>query len=218
MIKKMTFLLLTAMLLSCSNPLNKKYSEATLDQDSKELRESNKLTGEELELLGIWMVRAKLSGKSLEGKTYNDILSDAKNYKLEQEKLKAEAEKIEAEKAKKMNDAVTVSIIGKSFDEGEWDSSNIIKYAIKNKSPKTIDAIKFNFKIFDKLDDKIGDGYEMSITDDKIAPNQVYTNEAYYDYNQFMDMDIKIKNSNFKDLKFVIKVEKVVYTDGSTLE
>ncbi|MEG0188600.1 MAG: hypothetical protein RR668_08065, partial [Algoriella sp.] len=128
MIKKMTFLLLTAMLLSCSNPLNKKYSEATLDQDSKELRESNKLTGEELELLGIWMVRAKLSGKSLEGKTYNDILSDAKNYKLEQEKLKAEAEKIEAEKAKKMNDAVTVSIIGKSFDEGEWDSSNIIKY------------------------------------------------------------------------------------------
>ena len=73
MIKKITFLLLTAMLLSCSNPLDKKYSEATLEQDTKELRESNKLTGEELELLGIWMVKSKLVGKSLEGKTYNDI-------------------------------------------------------------------------------------------------------------------------------------------------
>ncbi|WP_333661092.1 FxLYD domain-containing protein [Chishuiella changwenlii] len=218
MIKKITLFIFTAILVSCSNPLNNKYSETNLEKDAKEIKESKKLSDDELQLLAGWIVKAKLTGESLDDKTYNDILTEAKNYKAEQEKLKIEAEKLEAEKVKKMNDALTVSITGKGFDEGEWNSSNVIKYAIKNKTNKTIDALKVSFKIYDKLGDEIGDGYQMSITDDKIAPNQVYSNESYYDYNQFMDTDIKIRNSKFEDLKFVIKVIKVVYTDGSVLE
>ena len=218
MIKKFTLFLFSIMLFSCSNPMNKKYSEATLEKDAKEIKDSKKLTDDELQLLAGWIVKAKLTGESLEDKSYQDILKEAKDYKIEQDKLKAEAEKLEAEKAKKMSDALSVSITGKGFDEGEWDSSNVIKYAVKNKTNKTIDALKFSFKVYDKLGDEIGDGYQMSITDDKIAPNQVYSNEAYYDYNQFMDRDIKIRNSKFEDLKFVIKVIKVVYTDGSVLE
>ncbi|MDM1042148.1 MULTISPECIES: hypothetical protein [Empedobacter] len=218
MIKKITFFLFVALLVSCSNPLDKKYSETTLEQDAKAIKESKKLSDEDLQLLAGWIVKAKLTGESLESKTYDDILNEAKNYKLEQEKLKIEAEKAEAEKAKKMTDAITVSITGKGFIEADFQSYNTYKYAIKNKSSKTIDAVKFNFTILNKLGDEIGDGYELSLTDDKIAPNQVYINEAFFDYNQFMDQDIKIKNSKFEDLKFVIKVVKIVYTDGTTLE
>lgn len=218
MIKKITLFLFTVALISCSNPLDKKYSEATLKQDAKELKESNKVSDEDLQLLAGWILKSKLSGESLDDKSYNDILKEAKAYKDDQEKLKLEAEKAEAEKAKKMSDALTVSITGKSFYKGDWDSSNVLKYAVKNKSDKTIDALKFSFNIFDKLGDEVGEGFQMSLTNDKIAPNQVYSNEAYYDYNQFMDQDIKIKNSKFEDLKFVIKIEKVVYTDGTILE
>lgn len=218
MIKKITFLLLTAMLISCSNPLDKKYSEATLEQDAKELKESKKVSEEDYQLMAGWILKAKLTGESLEGKTYNEIITSAKNYQLEQENLKKEAELAEAEKAKKMTDAVTVTITGKEFYSADWDSSNVFKFAIKNKSSKTIDAIKFNFEVYNKLGDKIGDGYEMSLTSDKIAPNEVYTNGAYYDYNEFIDDNVVIKNSNYEDLKFVVKVEKIVYTDQSVLE
>lgn len=218
MIKKITFLLLTALLISCGNPLDKKYTEATLEQDVKDLKESKKVSEEDLQLLAGWMIKAKLTGESLEGKTYDEIITSAKNYQLEQENLKKEAELAEAEKAKKMTDAVTVTITGKEFYSADWDSSNVFKFAIKNKSSKTIDAIKFNFEVYNKLDDKIGDGYEMSLTSDKIAPNEVYTNGAYYDYNEFIDDNVVIKNSNYEDLKFVVKVEKIVYTDKSVLE
>lgn len=218
MIKKITFLLLTAMLISCSNPLDKKYSEATLEQDAKELKESKKVSEEDYQLMAGWILKAKLTGESLEGKTYNEIITSAKNYQLEQENLKKEAELAEAEKAKKMTDAVTVTITGKDFFEGDWESYNVFKYAIKNKSSKTIDAIKFTFRVYNKLGDEIGEGFNLSVTKDKIEPNQVYSNQSGFDFNQFSNEDSAIKNSNYEDLKFVVKVEKIVYTDQSVLE
>ena len=95
---------------------------------------------------------------------------------------------------------------------------NVFEYAIKNKSQKTIDAVKFKFRIFNKLGDEIGDGYNVSVTKDKIAPDKIYTDEAGFDFNQFKNEDLTIKNSKFEDIKFVVDVEKVVYTDQSVLQ
>ena len=39
MIKKFTLFLFSIMLFSCSNPMNKKYSEATLEKDAKEIKD-----------------------------------------------------------------------------------------------------------------------------------------------------------------------------------
>ena len=61
MIKKITLFLFTVALISCSNPLDKKYSEATLKQDAKELKESNKMSDEDLQLLAGWILKSKLS-------------------------------------------------------------------------------------------------------------------------------------------------------------
>lgn len=75
----------TIILASCSSPLDKKYSSATFETDAKELVESKKLGEEDLKLLAAYMVFSKMRGVELEGKTYAEILSDAKKLKAENE-------------------------------------------------------------------------------------------------------------------------------------
>lgn len=60
------------------NPLDKKYSEATLKDDIVALKESNKLDTAEMASMALYVMSAKFTGKNLEGKTYKEILDSAK--------------------------------------------------------------------------------------------------------------------------------------------
>ena len=56
-------------LTSCNNPLNKKYSDKTFEQDAKEIGDSKKLSPNEAEMLAGYIMLSKLGGKDIEGKT-----------------------------------------------------------------------------------------------------------------------------------------------------
>ena len=210
--------LLSVIALSCSGPLDKEFNEDTVAEDTKEITESGDVSKEEVETLAMWIFSQKLQDKSLEGKTYGDLLTEAKAYKAEQEAIAAKAKAEADAKAKKLREAAVVSIYDKEFHEGEWQAMYGFNYVIKNKAAKDIDALKFTFNIYDKLGDKIGTGYSVSITKEEIPAGEEYKSAAYWDYNQFSNDDSKIKNAEMKDLVFDIALEKIVYTDGSTLE
>lgn len=98
--KKLFYLLAIVILASCSSPMNNTYSDATFESDLKAIREANALDSTEMNLLAMYFVRAKLLNESIEGKSYNEILAEAKVAKQKQE----EEERIQrelAEKAKK---------------------------------------------------------------------------------------------------------------------
>lgn len=73
--KLLLTLSLIGFLTSCSDSLDKKYSEETFVEDAKEIKESGDLTDEEVQIMASWIVRAKLKAEKLEGKTYGEIVS-----------------------------------------------------------------------------------------------------------------------------------------------
>ncbi|UOE39698.1 hypothetical protein [Chryseobacterium oryzae] len=210
-------------LASCSNPTNKKYNEKTMSEDLKEIAESKKWSEEDSGLFAGWLLRAKFKGESLESKSYQDILDEAKKYKAEEEVLAEKAKKEAEARKQKMKNAITVTIFGKGFVKSDWekgitDDYNLFDYAIENKSGKEVKAAKIKFRIYNSLGDQLGDDYIMDFTDDRIAPRGRYQNQAAFSYNQFKDDDAKIASAKFEDLIFDFDVEKIVYSDGSVLE
>lgn len=235
--KKITIYLFVAIfsLSSCNNVIDKKVSLETAKDDIKEIKEkykddyteadfeslSNKLVGN---VFGAFLEKGEDAAKGVKfEKTYKEYLDEAKKERLEKEKLAVEAKKKETEKIAKMNAASVVSIYEYNFHKAdsnnyEFQDYHIFKYAVKNKSSKEIKALKFHFNIYNSLGDEMGKGYEMSLTNDRIQPNTTFQNSMMFDANSYSSDDNKLASSNFEDLKFEIIVDKIVFSDGTTLE
>ncbi|MGL6125797.1 hypothetical protein [Chryseobacterium artocarpi] len=82
--KKILILCSFVALASCSNPTDKKYNEATMAEDLQAIVQSKKWNEQDAGLFAAWLIRSKLKGESLENKTYQGILEEAKKYKAEE--------------------------------------------------------------------------------------------------------------------------------------
>jgi len=221
--KKLFYLLAIAILASCSSPMNNKYSDATLENDLKAIREANALDSTEINLLAMYFVRAKLLNENIDGKSYNEILAEAKIAKQKQE----EEERIQrelAEKAKKeeeariarLKNALTVTIFDKGYAEYDYQEYITYKFAFENKTDKEITAFTGQIMFTDLFDKEIK---SLNLTyDDGVAASSIKNYSATTDYNQFMDEDQLLKSKNLKQIKLVWKPEKILFADGSTLE
>jgi len=66
---------------------------------------------------------------------------------------------------------------------------------------------------YDIFDNKIS---ATKISYDKGIPaNGSKVWKSGMDYNQFMDEDVKLKNTELKDLKYKWEVSTIIYADGS---
>lgn len=209
-------LLAFIVLTSCSNPLNKKYSDKTFEQDAKEIGESKKLNEEDAKMLAGYIMLAKLGNNELEGKTYAEILQAAKDYKTEQELLAAKAVKEEEEKRAKFGVAMTVAMYDKGYLEQEYQE--YLQYAIifENKTGKDIRAVKGTLLITDLFDTEIKS--INIVQDDGIPANQSVKNVYTTEYNQFLDEDVRLKSKEMKDIKANWIPEKIIFADGTSLE
>lgn len=215
--KKVIYLLIGMLLLSCSNPLDKKVNQDTLKEDLEIILKKNNLTDEDKEYLTQIAVGSLFSPKDFEGKTYRQLIEELKKEDKEKEELKKAEEKKEAEKQVAFNEAVTIAITSKAVEEYNYSESFVFGFALKNKSNKEIDAIKFSFEFYNKLGDPVGGKYSASITE-SINSNDTFSNKYLYDYNPFMNEDVRLGSEPLENLKANIKVEKIVYKDGSVLE
>lgn len=79
-----------------NNPLNRKYTDKNIEQDAKDISESKILNDEDISLLFMYLAFSKLGNNDIQGKTYAEILQDAKESKskLDKEK-KLEQEQLE---------------------------------------------------------------------------------------------------------------------------
>jgi hypothetical protein len=86
--KQLLLCAIITVLLSCSSPMNKKFSKETMGADMKDIR--TQLDSTELALLVGAIIHMKLNYTLLETMTYAEIL--AKGEKWKEEKVKIEAE------------------------------------------------------------------------------------------------------------------------------
>lgn len=82
--KKIFILCGLVVLTACSNPTDKKYNEATMAEDLEAIVKSKKWNEQDAGLFAACLIRSKLKGESMENKTYQGILEEAKKYKAEE--------------------------------------------------------------------------------------------------------------------------------------
>lgn len=214
--KTLLIFLVSILTFSCSTPLDKKYSEETFETDAKEIKESGKLSEEDALIMVGWIMRSKLKGEHLEGKTYNEIIKEAKDYKKEQELLTKKVKLEEEEKRQRLSSALTVAMYDKGFEKYDYQEYLTYSLAFENKTEKDIRAFKGSISIQDLFDTEIK---SINLTiDDPIKAGETFKGTYTSDYNQFRAEDTRLKSKDMDDLKVVWTPEKIIFTDGTTLE
>lgn len=206
---------------SCSSPLDKPYKKDSLEEDAIELKKT--LSEDELGMLAGYIAIKSLGNDKMLGKTYGDLLGEAKKLR-EEMRLKEEEEKElagkakieELERIKRLGGALTVSLFEKGFTEYNYQKYITYKFAFENKTDKNIKAFTGQIVFYDLFDKEIS---SLNLTyDDGVTANSMKNWNAQTDYNQFKDEDITLKSKNVEDLKIKWVPGKIIFEDNSTLE
>jgi hypothetical protein len=218
-------LILTAILLvtlaSCSSPLDRPYKQDTLEEDVIDLKEE--LTDEELGMIAGIIAMNSMTGDKMLGDTYGDLLADAKELKKKrelqekEEKELAEKSKLEeADRVERLSKALTVSLFEKGYSKYNYQDYITYKFAFNNKSGKDVKAFTGKMIFSDLFDKEIS---SLNLTyDDGIPANSTINWDAQTDYNEFIDKDVTLRSKDIDDLKILWIPEKIIYSDGSTIE
>jgi len=122
------------------------------------------------------------------------------------------------EQAKPEIKKVTLEITSKSFHEadimsGDYQDQITMDLKFTNETDKEIKGVEGVLTFFDIFDNKIS---ATKISYDKGIPaSQSKVWKSGMDFNQFMDEDIKLKNTELKDLKYKWEVSTIIYADGT---
>lgn len=209
------------LLVSCSSSLNKPYKEENLEEDMLSIKKS--LSEDDFELLTGYVALKSLGDDKMLGKTYKDLLSEAKKLREELQKQEEEEKKLaekakveEAERIKRLGGSLTVSLFDKGFSKYDFEDYITYKFAFENKTDKDIKAFTGKILFNDLFDKEIN---SLNLTyDDGIPAKSTKNWNAQTEFNQFMDEDVALKNKDVEDLKISWIPEKILFSDGTTLE
>lgn len=219
--RRILFFSLFVLVMSCSSPLDRPYKKDSLEEDVVDLKKV--LTEEELGMLAAYIGLKSMTNDKMLGKTYGDLLDEAKQMREEmqmqeeeEKRLAAKAMAEEAERIKKLGAALTVSLYEKGFSKRDFQSFLKYKFAFENKTDKDIKAFKGRIVFNDLFGEEIT---KLDLTyDDGVPANSTINWKAESDYNQFISKDVTLKNKDLEDLKVVWIPEKIIFEDGSILE
>jgi len=144
------------------------------------------------------------------------VTGDQRAYQIAQAEAKAKAEAI----LKELQSALSVSVVNKGFkapdfENFQYESYITVDFTIKNRGAKAIRAFKGIVSFQTLMGGKVIDTpLEL---DKAIRPNSALSWTGALTYNQFMDEDQKLKNTDLKDLKVIWRPESILFADGSKL-
>jgi hypothetical protein len=196
--------------------MDKTYSPATYVNDISAIRESNKVSYEDIELLTKYIALSKLAGNNLEGKTYEEILDKIKDIRKanadqsDQIKLQKEAAR------ERMGSYLVVTLSGKSISKINNKDQFSYSVIFKNTSSKNIKMIVGSISINDLLDREIKN--IQIVLDEQLSTNatlqKIYP--VVYDDNNESDKSIRAKE--LVDLRILWNPEKIIFEDGTIAE
>ena len=229
-IKSLIVLFVCALVfVSCKSSKDKALTQESMNAVFK----THDLTGEEFQLLEGYVMRRTWSN-TLAGKDSTHIfdsdititqavqnqrqwLHDDSVHSADLKRQAAEALANHDREIARFRDILTVTPIRKGFyaPENGFQSWNTFLMDAKNSGDKAIRGFKGSLIVNDMFGDKIA---SLEIKEDTViqAGQDLLYPTAYY-YNQFMDSDQKLKNTDIDKMKFVWNPEMIVFTDGSVL-
>lgn len=244
MLNKSIILVLALFVIGCSDPKDIILGPEPLKQIAEQGDKFKKLSEEDRTLLAGYLTLMEMGKafgadiKPVAGRTVGEVLTDARAWKekikaseAEAEKQNAEAEvlknKILAERdavASKISTSVVVAIVEKNvlpkdYNAGRFSEMLSLKYAIQNKSEKTIKQLKGLVTFKDATGDEVGALY-VDI-DEPIDAGQTLTTTTGrgWELNQFSNGSVeKIAQRDFGSMTASFVPESIAYGDGEVLK
>lgn len=239
-----TVLVIVLFVAGCSNPKDIVFGPEPLKQIAEQGEQFKKLPEEDRMLLVGYLTiseMGKIFGgdvKPATGRTVGEVLADARIWK---EKMKvAEAEKVKQEKeaellkakvlaerkviSDKISSSVVVAVIDKTvlpknYDAGRYSELLSVKYAVENKSDKTILQLKGRVVFRDATGDTVG---TLPVDFDQpigARESLTTTTGSGWRINRFMHGNIeKIAGREFSSMKATFEPESIAFADGEVLK
>lgn len=150
----------------------------------------------------------------MEFKSYQvrSALNDAFSGMLGEEKP-SEPEKNKPSSDNNLTDKVGLEITSKSFMNGDFQDANTFTFKFINNTDKDIAGVKGYLVLNDLFGDQIK-GVNLSY-DEGILAGKTTLYRASIDYNQFIDEDIKLRQTELSKLKYTWEVNTIIYADGT---
>lgn len=207
---------LTAILSSCNDPLDKTYSPATYLQDISEIRESNKVSYEDIELLTKFIALSKLAGNELEGKTYDEILEKIKGIRNANTQEKDQEAMEKAAARERMSGYIKVSLSKKIFTK--INNKDCFTYTVnfQNTSSKNITMVVGSISLNDLIDREIKN--IQIVLDEELKPGATLNKTYMVEYSHADENDKHIRSKELVDLRVLWNPVKIIFEDGTMAE
>ncbi len=215
---------------ACSSIKNKKVTSANKDKIFDEIKNSKKLTVEQVQLLQAYMLRramasafSKDNSDSDDGKTIGQMIEERRKWiadakvRDEEERQKREKAKAEAEAQRKLlRDALSVTLYDKGFEKGDFQDNITLKMSYEHASGKDIRGFKGTVVFQDLFGDTIK---EVRLKeDDTLAAGTTKRVGRALSYNQFKSEDTKLRGTEMANLKATWNPELILFTNGTSLK
>ncbi len=193
--------------------MDKTYSSQSYVNDIEAIKESNKTSYEDIELLTGYIALSKIAGNDLQGKTYEEILDKIKkvrNVNADQsEKLKMEKEAMR----ERMSGYVSVILSDKTFSKINNKDCFIYNVTFSNTSTKNIKMIVGSISLNDLLDREIKN--IQIVLDEKFRANSTIKKTYIVEYDHDNENDKRIQSKDLVDLRVVWNPLKIIFEDGT---
>lgn len=207
------FLLLLS---SCNSPMDKTYNAATYQEDIESIRQSNKVSEDDIQLLTKYILVSKLAGNDLQGKSYDEILDkikeirNANSNESDQAKLNAEA------KRERLHPLLNVNLSEKTFSTINKKDCFTYTVIFQNTSSKNIKMIVGNISINDLLDREIK---KIDILlDENLKAGATLKKTYTVEYDHSNENDKRIRSKELVDMRVNWNPEKIIFEDGHIAE
>jgi hypothetical protein len=201
---------------SCNNPLNKTYHSSTYLDDITEIRESNKVSYDDIEILTKYITLSKLAGNAPEGKTYEEILNKIKDIRQANTDQDNRLQIDKDARRERLSSYLTVNLSEKFFSRVKNKDCFIYSVTFNNLSPRNIQMVIGSISLNDLLDREVKT--IQIVLDEKISPHSFlkksYT--AEYDHNNVNDQ--RNRSKELIDLRVVWNPLKIIFEDGTVAE
>jgi hypothetical protein len=201
---------------SCNDPMDKTYSTSTYVNDIAAIRESNKVSYDDIELLTRYIALSKLAGNEIEGKTYEEILEKIKAIRQsntdEHEKVQLEEDAMR----ERMSAYLRVDLPEKTFSKVDGKDHLIYTITFQNLSAKSIKMVVGSISVNDLLDREIKN-VEI-ILDEQLRANANVKKTFPVMYDPESESDKRIRSNDLINLRIVWNPSKIIFEDGTVAE
>lgn len=196
--------------------MDKTYNTATYVQDIAAIRESNKVSYEDIELLTKYIALSKIAGNDLQGKTYDEILEKIKEIRKTNTD---QTDRINMEKdamRERMRPYLKVNLTDKIF--AKVNNKDCFTYTVtfQNASFKNIKMVVGNISLNDLLDREIKN--IQIVLDEELFPNSIVKKTYTVAYDAGNENDIRIRSKELVDLRILWNPQKIIFKDGTVAE